>query len=215
MRLKNRQLQKERKNGMKILYQSSEEEMILEYLRAEISSERFSDDIQETMKKLALDEKIISSADLQSDDENRKRRELLGSFRGYGRNESMFERFPVITDWKLCSFSQKDLENIRYIHYSYWSELSGGTHRPVDAAERIRKGICIYGQSNEGFNNAASYIRNGGTFPKMFFLTADFKSYVIVEGHLRMTAYAMAPDCFNDIEVIVGKCDADELSGWM
>ena len=205
----------ERKNDMKILYQSSEEEMILEYLRAEISSERFSDDIQDTMKKLALDEKIISSADLKSDDENRKRRELLGSFRGYGRNQSMFERFPVIADWKLCSFSQKDLENIRYIHYSYWSELSGGTHLPVDAAERIRKGICIYGQSNEGFINAASYIRDGGTFPKMFFLTADFKSFVIVEGDLRMTVFAMAPDYFNDVEVIVGKCVADELSGWM
>lgn len=200
---------------MKILRQSSEKEMILEYLRAEASSERFSDDIQETMKRLALDETILSSADLQSDDENRKRRELLGSFRGYGRNQSMFERFPVITDWKLCSFSREDLEQIRYIDYSYWNELSGGTHRPVDAAERIRKGICIYGQSNEGFRNAASYIRNGETFPTMFFLTADFKSYVIVEGHLRMTAYAMAPDYFHDVKVIVGKCDADALSGWM
>lgn len=200
---------------MKILYQSSEEEMILEYLRAEVSSKRFSDNIQEMMKNLTLDEKIISSADLRSDDENRKRRELLGAVRGYGRNQSMFERFPVITDWKLCSFSQNDLEKIRYIDYSYWNELSGGTHRPVDAAESIRKGICIYGQSNEGFSNAASYIRNGGTFPKMFFLTADFESYVIVEGHLRMTAYAMAPDYFNDVRVIVGKCDGDELSGWM
>lgn len=200
---------------MKVLHQSSEEEMILEYLRAEVSSKRFSDNIRKTMKKLALDEKIISSANLQSDDENRERRKLLGAVRGYGRNESMFERFPAITDWKLCSFSQEDLDKIRYIDYSYWNELSGGTHRPVDAAETIRKGICIYGQSNEGFSNAASYIRNGGIFSKMFFLTADFESYVIVEGHLRMTAYAMAPDYFNDVEVIVGKCDADELNGWM
>ena len=127
----------------------------------------------------------------------------------------MFERFPVITDWKLCRFSQNDLEKIRYIDYSYWNELSGGTHRPADAAETIRKGICIYGQSNEGFDNAASYIRNGGTFSKMFFLTADFESYVIEEGNMRMTAYAKATEYFNDVEVIVGKCDAEELSGWM
>lgn len=200
---------------MKILGQSFEEEMILEYLRAEVFSKRFSDNIQETMKRLNLDEKIVISADLQSDEENGKRRELLGAVRGYGRNQSMFERFPAVTDWKLCSFSQKDLEKIRYIDYSYWNELSGGTHRPVDAAETIRKGICIYGQNNEGFIQAASYISNGGTFPKMFFLTADFESYVIVEGHLRMTAYAMAPEQFDDIEVIVGICDADELSGWM
>jgi len=189
--------------------------MILEYLRAEVSSDRFSDSVQETMKKLALDENILSSADLQNDKENRQRRELLGSFRGYGRNQSMFERFPVVTDWKLCSFSQRDLGKIRYIDYSYWNELSGGTHQPVDAAGMISKGVCIYGQSNEGFINAASYIRRGGTFPKMFFLTADFESFVIVEGHLRMTAYAIASNYFDDIRVIVGKCGADELSGWM
>lgn len=201
--------------NMEILRQSSEEEMILEYLRAEVSSERFSDSIQEEMKKLDLDEKILLSADLQSHEENRQRRKLLGSFRGYGRNQSMFERFPTVTDWKLCSFSQRDLEKIRYIDYSYWNELSGGTHRPVDGARMIRKGVCIYGQSNEGFINAASYIEKGGTFPKMFFLTADFENFVIVEGHLRMTAYAIASNCFEDIKVIVGKCDADELGGWM
>lgn len=200
---------------MKILGQSSEEEMIIEYLRAEISSKRFSDNVREAMKRLGLDERIVLSADLQSQEENEKRRELLGAVRGYGRDESMFERFPAVTDWKLCSFSQNDLEKIRYIHYSYWSELSGGTHRPTDAAERIRGGVCVYGQSNEGFIRAASHIRNGGVFPTMFFLTADFEDFVIVEGHQRMTAYAMALEYFKDIKVIVGKCAGEELEEWM
>lgn len=200
---------------MKILGPSSEQEMIIEYLRAEISSKRFSDNVREAMKRLGLDERIVLSADLQSQEENEKRRELLGAVRGYGRDESMFERFPAVTDWKLCSFSQNDLEKIRYIHYSYWSELSGGTHRPTDAAERIRGGVCVYGQSNEGFIRAASHIRNGGFFPTMFFLTADFEDFVIVEGHQRMTAYAMAPEYFKDIKVIVGKCAGEELREWM
>lgn len=200
---------------MKILGQSSEEEMIIEYLRAEISSKRFSDNVREAMKRQGLNERIVLSADLQSQEENEKRRELLGAVRGYGRDESMFERFPAVTDWKLCSFSQNDLEKIRYIHYSYWSELSGGTHRPTDAAERIRGGVCVYGQSNEGFIRAASHIRNGGGFPTMFFLTADFEDFVIVEGHQRMTAYAMALEYFKDIKVIVGKCAGEELREWM
>ena len=49
----------------------------------------------------------------------------------------------------------------------------------------------------------------------MFFLTADFEDFVIVEGHLRMTAYALAPEHFQDISVIVGKCAGEELEGWM
>lgn len=200
---------------MKILRQSSEDEMISEYLKAEYSSNRFSEDIQEAMQKLSISENIVQSPDLQNISENMQRRELLGAFRGYGLNQSMFERFPNVSDWFLCSFSKEDLDKIRYIDYSYWNELSGGTQLPIDAVMTINKGVLIYGQSNEGFINAASYIRNGGVFNKMFFLTADFEKYVIVEGHQRMTAYAIEPDHFNNIEVIVGKCDGNELKNWM
>lgn len=200
---------------MEILRQSSEDEMISEYLKAEYSSNRFSEDIQEAMQKLSLSENIVLSPDLHNISENTQRRALLGTFRGYGLNQSMFERFPNVTDWFLCSFSKEDLEKIRYIDYSYWNELSGGTKLPIDAVRTIHKGVLIYGQSNEGFINAASYIRNGGAFSKMFFLTADFEKYVIVEGHQRMTAYAIEPDYFNNIEVVVGKCDSNELNNWM
>lgn len=200
---------------MQYLNESSEDEMISEFLRAEYLSDRFSEQIKDAMSELLMDEHIILEADIKSADENAKRKKLLGKFRGYGLNQEMFERFPMVTAWSLCSFTSDDLEKIRYIDYSYWNELSAGTHMPMAAAETIRKGILIYGQDNSGFLRAAEYIRSGGTFPRMFFLTSDFENFVIVEGHLRMTAYALAPECFNQVEVIVGQCDGDELSNWM
>ena len=200
---------------MNYICESSEDEMISEYLRAEYLSERFSGQIKNAMSQLLISEHMILEADIESADENAKRKKLLGKFRGYGLNREMFERFPVITAWSLCSFTGDDLGKIRYIDYSYWNELSDGTHLPIVAAETIRKGVSIYGQDNDGFLRAAEYIRNGGTFPKMFFLTSDFENFVIVEGHLRMTAYALAPEYFNHVEVIVGKCDGDELGNWM
>ncbi len=117
--------------------------------------------------------------------------------------------------WTLCSFSEADLEHIRYIDYSYWNELSKGTGKLLSAAENVRNGTEIFGVSNEGFLCAAEYIKSGGTFPKLFFLTADYKNFVIVEGHQRMTGYALAPECFRDVEVIVGKCSEEELKKWM
>jgi len=63
--------------------------------------------------------------------------------------------------------------------------------------------------------NATEYIKSGGAFPKLFFLTADYENFVIVEGHQRMTAYALVPECFWDVEVIVGKCSEAELKKWM
>lgn len=201
---------------MKILRESSENEMILEYLKAEYASERFCHQMKNAMEKLQVDEKLIISANLQNENENNKRKKLLGEFRGYGEEREMFENFPTgFSEWSLCSFSNDDFEKIRYIDYSYWNELSAGTRKPLAAAKNIKNGVLIYEVSNDGFLRAAEYIKNGGAFPKLFFLTSDYENFVIVEGHLRMTAYALVPEYFNDVEVIVGKCDRDELNLWM
>ena len=201
---------------MKILRESSENEMILEFLKAESTSERFSEKLEKAMVDLGFDEEIITKADLQSELQNVQRKKLLGVFRGYGEGRELFERFPTrFTEWNLCSFSASDFEKIRYIDYSYWNELSVGTRKPLAAAETIRRGVRIFEVSNEGFLRAAEYIKDGGTFPKPFFITADYETFVIVEGHLRMTAYALLPKYFDKVEVIVGKCDRDELNLWM
>lgn len=201
---------------MKILRESTENEMILEFLKAESTSERFSEKLEKAMVDLGFDEEIITKADLQSELQNAQRKKLLGVFRGYGEGRELFERFPTrFIEWNLCSFSASDLEKIRYIDYSYWNELSAGTGKPLAAAETVRKGIRIFDVSNDRFLRAAEYIKAGGTFPKLFFVTSDYESFVIVEGHLRMTAYALLPKYFDKVEVIVGKCDRDELNLWM
>lgn len=200
---------------MNILRTSSEEEMISEYLKAEYYSERFSEDIKKVMRELLVDESIILSADLNSTNENIARKKLLEEFRGYGLNRELFENFPSKIQWNLCNFVSYDLNNIRYIDYSYWNELSKGTHSPLIAAQTIRNGIEIYNQSNEGFVKAAEFIKDGGKFLRPIFLTYDFEHFVIVEGHLRITAFALVPEYFNNVECFVGKCSSDDLKKWM
>lgn len=199
---------------MKILRSSSEEEMIYEFLKTEFFSDRFSEQLKKAMSALTIDERLILSANLGNEDENALRKELLGEFRGYGRNKELFENFPSQIEWSVCSFTETDLEKIRYIDYSYWNELSAGTRSPLTAAVTVRKGITIYGQSTEGFLRAAKYIEDGGLFQNMIFLTSDFNSFVIVEGHLRMTAYALAPKHFDNIHCIVGKCSQSDWDAW-
>ena len=200
---------------MNILRTSSEEEMISEFLKAEYHSERFSERIKKVMKDLLLDESIILSADLNNSNENIARKKLLGEFRGYGLNRKLFENFPKEIQWSLCNFESHDLVNIRYIDYSYWNELSKGTHSPLTAAQTILDGTEIYNQSNEGFVRAAEYIKSGGQFLRPILLTSDLEHFVIVEGHLRITAFALAPEHFNHVECFVGKCSNDELKKWI
>ncbi len=199
---------------MKILRKSSEEEMLLEFLRAEYGSERFSGQIKTAMTGLGYDEKIILSPDIHNASENLQRKKLMGEFRGYGLNRELFKNFPAVTGYDLCSFTGEDLTKIRYINYSYWNELSDNTRSPITAAKNVRSGKLVFGESTEGFIHASEYLKGGGKFPVMYFLTDDFERFVIVEGHLRMTAYALAPECFVNVGAIVGKCDPTELRKW-
>lgn len=200
---------------MNILRSSSEDEMIAEFLKTEYHSERFSEQIKKIMKDLLLDDGIILSANLNNTGENAARKKLLGEFRGYGLNRELFENFPNEIEWSLCNFLSRDLNTIRYIDYSYWNELSQGTHSPLIAAQTILKGIEIYNQSNAGFINAAEFIKRGGKFARPILVTFDFEHFVIVEGHLRITAFALASEHFNHIECFVGKCSSDALKKWM
>ena len=200
---------------MNILRTSSEDEMISEFLKAEYHSERFSEHIKKVMKELLLGESIILSADLNNMKENIARKKLLGEFRGYGLNRELFENFPNKIQWSLCNFVSCDLNNVRYIDYSYWNELSKGTHSPLIAAQTILNGIEIYNQSNAGFVKAAEFIKNGGKFLKPILLTADLEHFVIVEGHFRITAFALVPEYFNNVECFVGKCSNDDLKKWI
>ena len=200
---------------MNILRTSSEDEMISEFLKAEYHSERFSEQIKKIMKELFFDESIILSVNLNNTNENIARKKLLGEFRGYGLNRELFENFPNAIQWSICNFVSSDLNNIRYINYSYWNELSKGTHSPLSAAQTIREGIEIYNLSNAGFVKAAEFIKNGGTFPRPILLTCDLEHFIIVEGHFRITAFALVPEHFNNIECFVGKCSNDDLKRWI
>ena len=47
--------------------------------------------------------------------------------------------------------SSQDIDNIYYIDYDYWNELSNGTSKPTEAAKVIKSGKEIYEVSNQPF----------------------------------------------------------------
>ena len=199
---------------MIFIRKSSESEMIAEFLSDEYRSKRFSDDIKASMEKLKIPEQVITAPDITNDSENTLRKRVLGDFRGYGENRELFENFPSIADWRLYRFEQGDLGCILYIDYSYWNELSDGTRSPLAAAENIRQGKTVFEVPNDGFIAAADYLKSGGKLPRAILITADTERFVIVEGHQRLTAYAMLPDRLAGEECIVGVCGADEMKRW-
>lgn len=76
-----------------------------------------------------------------------------------------------------------EIEAVRYINWSYWLEISGGTRRPADAADRIRAGVEAYGVANDGFYELAAELRQGRVWSELIVVSAREQcGDVVLEG---------------------------------
>jgi hypothetical protein len=188
---------------VRVIRNSDEDEMIALFLLGELSSERFGSGIRSALNDASQAEAIITAADLGDVDQNRARRTILATTRGYGENRDVFENFPARVRWVRAMLAPGELARVRYIDYSYWNELSGGSRLASDAAQQIRRGIKVFGVSNMRFLRAARAVERGELFPPLI-LAGRRRDYLIcLEGHLRLTAYALA-GFPSEIECLVG-----------
>ena len=191
---------------MQLLRPITEDEMITVFLQTEIHSVRFESQLMELLEHDNQDRAILERPNLSDPQENAYRRRLLGDFRGYDRQLELFEGFPDDVAWHRAALTRDELMQVCYIDYSYWNDLSGGTRLPGEAAQMIRSGVTIFDVSNDNFLQMAEDLKSGALFPPLI-LTAlsEFAPLVVLEGHARLTAYALAPEILPaEIEVIVG-----------
>ena len=168
--------------------------MVATYLKAEISSARFSADVKEAMRTFGVEESAITHPDLTSGRENALRAKVLGAYRGYGRNREMFEGVPDHLTWYEAELTRAEIGNLRYVDYSYWNELTDNTHMVKDGVKNIRKGKVVFGVSNDRFLTFAEKVRNGEyeVEPMILWGQNIASTPEILEGHLRATAFGLA-----------------------
>ncbi len=184
----------------------SENEMVATFLRGELDSTRFGENITKILDELHVDKSIITSPNLKNKKENDLRKKILTHHRGYSTKEMLFSQFPDTVNWYKTTIPKKLLFDLRYIEYSYWTEITGGSRKVKDAIDTIKAGRLVFNQSNEPFYKAAEAVRNGITFPHLILVTKKGpESAIILEGHLRATAYVLAFDQAPDeVPVILG-----------
>ena len=189
--------------AVRVIRASSEEEMVAVFLRGEFLSSRFSDTVRAALARTGSEEALILHPDLASERENALRREILGAARGFGRGEGLFAGFPDDVRWERAALSAADVLAIRYIAYDYWVELSGGSRRPLDAAKRIRAGVTVFGVPNDDFLVGVEEV---ATAPPLIVVGGDDDGRVVLEGHVRLTTFALAPERLpTELEVLHGR----------
>ena len=191
--------------------------MIAELLQQEYASrDRYGAHIDACLREEDLQASLIEHPDRSDESENHARRRLLCRYRGYGSGQpSYFTDFPTEgVDWRRVALTPDELLDTRYIRYEFWTQLSGGTRLPRVAAARIRANDGIVNTGDAVSRGAllalAERLREGLRVPPLILVSADGgATRVVLEGHARLTAYALAPETLpQEIEVMLGSSPA-------
>ena len=206
---------------MRVLRPTNEAEMIVEFLRQELAStERYGAEIMALPCAGGVEPELIRSADMRGDTQNAIRRRVLGRYRGYSTGRSSyFTDFPDQgVAWCWVTLSARELLDCRYIRYSYWNDLSLDTRSPRVAATRLLAEDKPYIAGDPDyvtvFTDLANQLRAGCRVPPLILVSADGgMTRTVLEGHTRLTAYALAPDTIPEpIEALLGWSPA--IANW-
>jgi hypothetical protein len=159
---------------------ASEEEMILEFLKAECSRP------------------LIYDADLSDAVQNAKRAQKLDARRGYTSRTAIFRNFPREVRWRYSTLTAQDFERLRYVNSSPWRQLAGDGLRVIDGANHIKQNIpnpAVPGihTLTLKIEAIARSIREGRD-PTAALIVAEVGDgrMIVLEGNNRATAYVIA-----------------------
>lgn len=198
---------------MRFIKKSSEEEMVLAFLKAEIDSPRFKKPIEDTLRTLGFTRALIDKANLTNSVENRARENCL-VFRGFKNNEALFKGFPDDISWERVALSKKELGTLKYANYPTWVSLSEGTRLVADGAKNIDI-IQVAENTNINVKSVKKLVEAGTIFPELILVSRNKKDKaILIEGHTRATAYQIARNYLHDeIEAIIGY--SEDLVRWI
>jgi hypothetical protein len=184
---------------MKFFGKSSAGEMVLEWLKAELRSERFSSELGAALTKFGVTDALITHADLSSEEENAARANLLRHYRNW------LDLNIADYDWQQAELAQDDVGALRFIDYSYWNELSDNSRIVKRAAQNVRKGKIVFEVPNDGFFSIAKAVEAGESLPPIIaVINAENEPAELLEGHVRATGYVLARDAVRPMTAIIG-----------
>jgi hypothetical protein len=186
---------------MRVLRPSSAAEMVALFLRTELFSDRWGAEIRALLERDGIPERVITDPDLGDEAENQARRRLL-----FEQRDDYFDGLPNDVRWEWMAITPAELSTVRYIDYSYWNVLSGGSRLAVEAVPRIRAGVAPFGVPSGGLLQLAQEVAAGASFPPLILVTTGAGGTIVVmEGHVRLSAFMLAREHLPpELEVLVG-----------
>lgn len=189
---------------MKTLKAISEEEMVLEFLRAEFTSPRFLGRYREWLSRRGIQVDVSPETI-----DPALRKELLWSVR-----PGLFKTLPENIVWQDVLLEDSDWAKIMYLNEDDWKNFSSGTRL-------VQRGVDKLGQPehttlNQRVSEISAGLQSGEEFPKIILVaTLDLTKLVLLEGHVRATAFvASGAYTMRKISAILGMSEQIAEWGW-
>lgn len=166
--------------------------MIAVFLRGELESQRFGEKLRGLLAGRDLDQLDAAG-----------RRALLEEHRAYESRDGLFGGFPRDVQWFRAALTRYEVLDIQFIHWSWWLQLSGGTRSAREAARRIRAGELTPLTAGTDAEEHEAYLSSPSGLIAV--TTPEQEKLVLLEGHVRLTAYALYPHRVPDeLELLLG-----------
>lgn len=195
---------------------SSEAEMIALFLHQEYASTaRYGDQIDACLREIGASPSLLTEPHVDNPAEAAARRQVFACYRGYGTGRpSYLTGFPDTgVSWTWMNLRPAELLDSLLIRYLADHELGAGTRDPREVAKLIRGGMLDPGFSGR-VQHLATHLRAGHTVAPIILVSADGgTTRVILEGHTRVLAWALAPETIApDTEVLLGT--SPDIANW-
>jgi hypothetical protein len=133
---------------------------------------------------------------------------MLSAYRSWP-NQGLFGGFPRRVSWFRAALTRDEVLDILYIDWDWWLTITDGTRKPRDAASRIRAGL-VPGSTVEEHE---PYAATAATNPKLIAVRVPGSYLVLLEGHVRLTAYGLFPEYLPvRLEIYLG--ESPEMRRW-
>jgi len=207
---------------MNYVRECSDDEVVAEFLRAEIDSVRFGLPTAVEMVRHGATLDMLRYPDLTDEGQNATRKMILSQTRGWGTGTRTFTAFPADVRWHVARLDTTDLSRIYFAESPEWRRLSGGSCRPIDVADRIAAGTIepairddlTYAYAIKGIEAVGREAQGGATLPPPILLTSPGRDRIwLLEGYTRLSGFLLAGEAAG-ASVIVGEVEDGALDRW-
>jgi hypothetical protein len=192
---------------------ASEAEVVATFLRAEWQSDRWRPGLEALLSRDGVEPAVVADPNLEDAEGCAYRESLLDRHRGWVRREGLFLGLPVQIEWSRVALTPDEVLAIRYVDWDWWLAVSGGTREPLEAARRARAGLAPH-VDVVWHHPVAARLRSADPPPELIAVARpNDVQLVLLEGHVRLTAYALYPEFLPDeLETLLGT--AERMDRW-